>query len=298
MSTPEAQGAEKRVILVTGGNRGIGFALVEVLADRGDKVIFTSRDPVRGNDALRRLTNRRPNRQITMEICDLASPRSIRACAQRLVDRGEPIDALINNAGILRPPDIREVTAEGVEVTLATNALGPLALTTELVPILAAAPTARVLIVTSRLHHPGSHGEPVDFSFDDPNLEHGYSPDRAYKNSKLAAIWVSSELNRRLPPTVTTDAICPGFVPTTAAGYTTGWQRFLLRRILPRLSFTTTVEQAAADVAWALDAPELAGSGGHYLADRQVAEPSKDARDTGMARRFWELAATLWPSYA
>ncbi|HET9561223.1 MAG TPA: SDR family NAD(P)-dependent oxidoreductase [Propionibacteriaceae bacterium] len=286
------------MIVVTGGNRGIGFALVTLLADRKGTVIFTSRDSGRGRDALRQLTDAGQGRGIRMEICDLASPDSIHACAQRLVDRGEPIDALINNAGILRPADIRQVTAEGVESTLATNALGPKALTAALEPALAAAPSARVLTLTSRLHQPGSRGDPVDFAFDDPNLERGYSPDRAYKNSKLAAIWVSSELNRRLPATVTADAICPGFVPTTAAAYTTGWQRFLLRRILPRLSFTTTVEQAAADVAWALDAPELAGSGGRYLVDRQVAEPSEDARDSAKARRFWELAATLWRAYA
>ena len=286
------------MIVVTGGNRGIGFALVTLLADRKGTVIFTSRDSGRGRDALRRLTDAGQGRGIRMEICDLASPDSIHACAQRLVDRGEPIDALINNAGILRPADIRQVTAEGVESTLATNALGPMALTAALEPALAAAPSARVLTLTSRLHQPGSRGDPVDFAFDDPNLERGYNPDRAYKNSKLAAIWVSSELNRRLPATVTADAICPGFVPTTAAAYTTGWQRFLLRRILPRLSFTTTVEQAAADVAWALDAPELAGSGGRYLVDRQVAEPSEDARDSAKARRFWELAATLWRAYA
>jgi retinol dehydrogenase-12 len=298
VSTPEPPSANDRVIVVTGGNRGIGFALVELLADCGNTVIFTSRDAARGQEALRRLTAERPGRRIGMEICDLASPDSIHACAQRLVDRGEPIDALINNAGILRPADTRQLTVEGVEVTLATNALGPLALTTELEPAMAAAPTARVLILTSRLHQPGSRGDEVDFAFDDPNLDHGYSPDRAYKNSKLAAIWVSNELNRRLPPTVTSDAICPGFVPTTAAAYTSGWQRFLLRRILPRLSFTTTVEQAAADVAWALDAPELAGSGGRYLLERQVAQPSKDARDSTQAARFWQLATTLWPTYA
>lgn len=106
MSTPEAQSADERVIVVTGGNRGIGFALVEVLADQGHRVIFTARDPARGFEALRRLTDAGPRRSITMEICDLASPSSIHACAQRLVDGGEPIDALINNAGILRPPDI------------------------------------------------------------------------------------------------------------------------------------------------------------------------------------------------
>jgi retinol dehydrogenase-12 len=296
VSTPEPPSTQDRVIVITGGNRGIGLALVELLADSGNKVIFTSRDPARGSEARRQLIEARPGRRIKMEICDLASPDSIHACTQRLVDRGEPIDAVINNAGILRPPDVRHVTAEGVEVTLATNALGPMALTTALEPVLAAAPSARVLTLTSRLHQPGSRGEPVDFAFDDPNLEHGYSPDRAYKNSKLAAIWVSDELNRRLPATVTADAICPGFVPTTAAAFTSGWQRFLLRRILPRLSFTTSVPQAAANVAWALDAPELAGSGGRYLLERHVAEPSKDARDSTEARRFWKLATTLWPT--
>ena len=81
-------------------------------------MIFTSRKPARGIDARRQLTEARPGRHIKMKMCDLASPDSIDACAQRLVDRGEPITAEINNAGILRPPDIRHVTAEGVETTL------------------------------------------------------------------------------------------------------------------------------------------------------------------------------------
>ena len=126
-----------------------------------------------------------------MDVCDLASPASIRACAQRLLDAGRPIDGLINNAGVLRPLEHRETTPEGIEVALATNALGPLLLTTAIERVLAAALAARVLVVTSRLHQPGSRGHPVNFDFDDPSLERGYSPDRAYKNSKLAAIWVA-----------------------------------------------------------------------------------------------------------
>lgn len=282
-----------RTVVVTGGNRGIGYALVELLADRGDAVILTARNEARGRAALQRLRVAVPDGRIRMELCDLASPASIRSCAQRLVTSGEPVDALINNAGVLRSPDTRATTPDGVEVTLATNALGPLLLTRALEPALAAAPAGRVLTLTSRLHLPGSRGAPVAFSFADPQLEHGYSPDRAYKNSKLAAIWVSEELDTRLPGTVTADAICPGFVPVTAAAYASGWQRFLLRRVLPRLRFTRTVEQAAADVAWALDAPELAGPGGRYLADRRIAEASEEARDPVRARRFWELALSL-----
>jgi NAD(P)-dependent dehydrogenase (short-subunit alcohol dehydrogenase family) len=217
------------MIMVSGGNRGIGYAVVAALADRGDEVIFTSRDPNRGNTALAQLRAEQPSRRIGMEVCDLASAASIRACAQRLLDAGQPIDGLINNAGVLRPAEHRNTTPEGIEVALATNALGPLLLTTALEAALAAAPAARVLIVTSQLHQPGSRGDEVDFDFDDPNLEHGYSPDRAYKNSKLAAIWVAKELDRRLPKSVTCDAICPGFVPSTAAQYATGRDRFLLQ---------------------------------------------------------------------
>jgi len=284
---------QDRTIVVTGGNRGIGYALVAALADRGYRVIFTSRDLDRGRQALARLGEERPARTLQMEICDLSSPASIRAFAGQLLDRSTPIHGLINNAGVLRPPEERVITEDGIEATLATNAIGPMLLTIALEPALAAASDARVLILTSRLHLPGSRGGPVDFDLSDPNLEHGYSPDRAYKNSKLAAIWVAKELDRRLVPTVRCDAVCPGFVPTTAAAYVTGWRRFLLRNVLPRFRFTTTMEQAAADVIWALDAPELAGRGGQYMVGRQVAEPSPDASDEALARQFWTLADQL-----
>ena len=75
-----------------------------------------------------------------------------------------------------------------------------------------------MITVCSRLHLPGSRGGPVDFDFDDPQLERGYHPDRAYKNSKLAALWFTYELQRRLgQPPITANAVCPGFVPATAA---------------------------------------------------------------------------------
>jgi retinol dehydrogenase 12 len=290
--TPASPSAARRV-LVTGGNRGIGYALVSALAGRGDRVVLTARDETRGRSALDRLRAANPDARLDVRVADLSSPDSIRRLTAELRADDEPFHALINNAGVLMAPASRQLTPEGVEVTLATNALGPMLLTEQIAPLLS--PGCRVVSLTSGLHRPDSRGEPVGFDFDDPNLEHTYSPDRAYKNSKLALIWVSSELNRRTPDGVTSNAVCPGFAPATAAPYTTGWLRVQLRWILPRLPFTVSTEQAAANVLWALDAPELAGRGGLYLADRAVAEPSADARDAEQASRFWALAHSLWP---
>ncbi len=253
---------------------------------------MTTRDEVKGRTVRDELRKDHPGSSIDVHVVDLSSPHSIRSLADELVRRGEPLDGLINNAGVLMAPPTRQLTPEQVEITLATNALGPMLLTETLGPLLAEG--ARVLSLTSRLHEPGSRGEPVGFDPEDPNLDRGYNSDRAYKNSKLALIWVSSELNRRLPDTVVSNAVCPGFVPTTASRYTRGWLRFRLRWIVPRLPFAVSVEQAAADVLWALEAPELVGRGGLYLKDRTIAEPGPDAGDADQAARFWSLAHSLW----
>jgi len=288
-----AHDGEPRHVVVTGGNRGIGYALVRSLIKRGDHVTFTARSRQRGTAALSRLSDEHPYGQVKLEICDVTSAESIRDFAQNLLAQDRSLDALVHNAGVLRPPAARQLTEGGIEIALATNALGPMLITTALASALAAARASRVLILTSRLHQPGSRGVPVDFDFDDPNLERGYHRDRAYKNSKLAAIWVARELDRRLPASVTCNAICPGFVPSTAAAYANSWQRLLLRYVLPRFSFTRTVEEAAEDVIWALDAGELDGIGGQYILDRTLASPSPQAADPSLARRFWDLAERL-----
>ncbi|MGD7708084.1 SDR family NAD(P)-dependent oxidoreductase [Microlunatus sp. Y2014] len=281
-----------RKVLVTGGNRGIGYELAAALLARGDRVVLTTRDADRGDRAIRRLLADHPTGEVTVRTCDLSDPASVRRCADALLADGRPLDGVINNAGVLLAPPSRELTPDGVEVTLATNALGPLLLVGALAPMLR--PAARVVSLTSRLHLPGSRGEPVDFDFDDPNLDHGYTPERSYKNSKLALMWVSTLLDRRLGP-VTSNTVCPGFVPRTAARHTRGWLRFKLRWIVPRLPFAVTAEQAAADVLWVLDAPELADRGDCFIADRTISEASPQARDSALADRFATLAGELWP---
>jgi NAD(P)-dependent dehydrogenase (short-subunit alcohol dehydrogenase family) len=123
-------------------------------------VTFTARNYDRGAATLSRLRRENPRAQLSLELCDLSSAESIKSFARKLVAAERPVHALVHNAGVLRAPAERQLTASGIEITRATNALGPARLTTAMLPALAAAPVSRVLILTSRLHQPGAPREP------------------------------------------------------------------------------------------------------------------------------------------
>jgi NAD(P)-dependent dehydrogenase (short-subunit alcohol dehydrogenase family) len=163
-----------------------------------------------------------------------------------------------------------------------------------LLPLLERSPSARVVFVSSRLHLPDSRGVAVDFDFDDPQLERGYQPDRAYKNSKLAAVWLAYELQRRLPPrSITSNAVCPGFVPATASASARGLKRRFMEIVLPHMPFATSVDAAADSLAFMAVDPSIDDVGGRFFGERRPIDSSPESHDAGKARRFWELAAAL-----
>jgi NAD(P)-dependent dehydrogenase (short-subunit alcohol dehydrogenase family) len=203
-----------KTLVVTGGGPGLGRVTAGKLAHAGHRVVLVARTQAAAEAAAAEIRARNPDASVDPRAADLASLASIRAFAAALVDDAGGIDVLFNIASVLQTSPSRRVTADGLEETLAVNALAPFLLTRLLLPALERPETARVVNVSSRLHLPGSRGKPVGFDFGDPQLEHGYNPDRAYKNSKLALLWFTYELQCRLPPRVTTaNAVCPGFVP-------------------------------------------------------------------------------------
>ncbi len=283
---PEIRSGAGR-ILVTGGNRGIGYATARELLRRGHAVTLTARNAAAGQVAAERLRRARAGSDVRAALLDLASFASVRRCVSDLAAEA-PFDAVIHNAGILVADRERRLTEDGIEECLQVHTVAPMLLTTLLSPRLAR--PARMILVTSSLHAPGSHGEAVRFDFDDPHLEHGYSPDRAYKNAKLAQIWFALEWERRFGVAgVHADAVCPGFVPKTVAPNIKGMRRFLLGHILPWMPFATSVDDAARiEADWALREP--GEPGGRYFDGHTVTAPSIDARDTAKAERFWAMA--------
>ena len=283
-----------KTALVTGGGRGLGRVTAEKLALAGHRVILVARTPEAAEAAAGEIRRNHPGAFVEPRSVDLSSLSEVRAFASLDAERGEVIDVLFHVAGVMQQSATRRVTVDGYEETLAVNVLAPFLLTHLLLPALERSPAARVVTVSSRLHLPGSRGEPVHFDFDDPQLERGYHPDRAYKNSKLAVLWFTYELQRRLPPRpITANAVCPGFVPATAAASTRGALRFVMQHVMPRMPFATSVHEATDALMFVAADPSIEGVGGKFFGERRPIESSPESYDLERARRFWDLAADL-----
>jgi NAD(P)-dependent dehydrogenase (short-subunit alcohol dehydrogenase family) len=291
-----------KTILITGGGRGLGRATAGRLASLGHRVLLTARNLVDGQRAVAQIEAQHVGAKAEARELDLSSLASVRTFGEQLSSEGFALDVLFNCAGVMQQNPIRQTTRDGFEQTLAVNVLAPFLLTQTLMPALWRSGEARVVNVSSRLHLPGSRGKPVKFDFADPQMFHGYNPDRAYKNSKLALLWFTYELQRRLGAgsPVTANAVCPGFVPMTAANSTTGFQRWLLRHVLAHMPFSRTIDEAVDSFVFMAVEPGLAGAGGKFFGEKAVIESSPESHDETKANQFWQLAAEAtgsgaWP---
>ncbi len=175
-SVPDLSG---RTAVVTGANGGLGLQTAKVFAVKGAHVVMAARDQDKAARGVAEIRALAPDASLEVVELDLASQASVRAAAESVLAVHERVDVLVNNAGVMAVPERR--TADGYEMQLGVNHLGHWTLTALLMPALLTAPSARVVSVTSTAHH---FGRPVDP--EDPHLERGYDPWRAYGRSKLA----------------------------------------------------------------------------------------------------------------
>lgn len=270
-----------RVCLVTGGNRGIGFAVAAGLLRRGARVILACRSEARAaaaGDALRRATGG----DVHVEIVDLASQASIRELARR-VDGTQPrLDVLVHNAAVI--PGQRLLTPDGIEMQLAVNHLAPFLLTQLLRPMLVRSAPARVITVSSNSHARAR----IDFG--DLQSERGYHRQRVYPATKLANVLFTYELSRRLEGTgVCANAVRPGTINTGLVGDFLG----PLGCLRWALALTGTPARGAAPIVRLAADPNLRDVTGKYF-DRFRERPSAACTyDRDTQRRLWEESERL-----
>ncbi|MFI9723893.1 SDR family NAD(P)-dependent oxidoreductase [Streptomyces sp. NPDC052396] len=182
--------AEGGVFLVTGGNAGIGYFIAEQLSSTGATVVLGSRDAARAEAAMASIRSRVAGARVCAVRLDLADLRSLATVVESpAIQR---LDAVVHNAGVaLDIPPWRE-TEDGHELMFGTNHLGHFALTGRLMPLLSAAPAARIVTVGSF----AAKSERLDL--DDLQCRRDYRPKRTYGRSKLAQMHFGLELDRRL----------------------------------------------------------------------------------------------------
>lgn len=178
-STKDIPDLKGRVAVVTGANGGLGLETARALAAAGAHVVMAARNQEKAKAAEEGILAENPSASLEVVPLDLASLASVESAASQILSAHPQIDILVNNAGVMAIS--KRSTAEGHEMQLGVNHLGHFALTARLLPGLLAAPAARVVSVSSTAHHMG-----VNVDLNDPNLDEGYEPWRAYGRSKLA----------------------------------------------------------------------------------------------------------------
>ena len=198
-----------RIALVTGANTGIGFEAALQLARKGAHVLLGCRDQQRAKQAIKRIQAAAPTASLDWLPLDLADLASVAAAAGQLRTGHQQLDVLICNAGVMVPPEGR--TADGFELQFGINHLGHFALVLQLLPLLQAAPAARVVAVSSGA---ALFGRMV---FDDLNFaRRGYQPWAAYGQSKLANLLFIRALARRLKRAGSSVVACAAHPGVTA----------------------------------------------------------------------------------
>jgi NAD(P)-dependent dehydrogenase (short-subunit alcohol dehydrogenase family) len=271
--------------LVTGAASGIGLTLTEMLLARGHTVTAMARDTEKAEWIREKFSPHKE--QIQTCHANLASFASIRRLVGELAGRRARYDGIVHAAGMLMPPDLPTLTPDQIEVTLQVNAVSPWLMSRLMLPLMRR--PARIIALTSSLHKPGSRGADVHFDFGDMNLIKNYHRERAYKNSKLALIWLMRAWERRFGTTeqIHADAICPGFVPTTAARYTHGFTKILMKTILPLMPFAVSRTKAARDILALCESPG-ADAGGRYFENNKIGTASDDALNDALGEQFAE----------
>jgi NAD(P)-dependent dehydrogenase (short-subunit alcohol dehydrogenase family) len=285
-----------KLAIVTGANSGLGFGLTGRLAAAGAEVVMAVRNLEKGEAARNLLLAANPAARLRLERIDLASLASVAAFGDARLSEGRPVDILINNAGVMMPPE-RETTDDGFELQFESNYLGHYALTGRLLPLLRAAEAPRVTSLSSFMAHFGR------YDWDDLQSVK-YSPVRSYGLSKLAMLSFARELQARSDANgwgLLSDAAHPGFTRTNLQ--TSGPRRGKTvrpARVYHRTPFWQLIDTGILPVLAAATSPDAAPAGyygpdgflGLTGASHRAREP-KAARNAADAARLFDESARL-----
>ncbi len=270
-----------KTIIITGATSGIGEVAAVRLAEKGARIVFTARDPERGEVTIRKLHQANPNAEHVYHLADLSRLSEMKRVGATLAQEPQ-IDVLINNAGALF--NKRRETEDGLEMTFALNHMAYFVITNLLLPKLKSG--GRIVTVASNAHR----GARLDF--DDLQTRRGYVGFPVYSKSKLCNILFNRELARRIAGTgVTANCLHPGFVATRFGDDSGGLMRTVLKVAKPIGAISP--EEGAQTIIYLASSPQVNNVSGEYFYECKPATPTAEARSDEDAKRLWEISQQI-----
>jgi len=274
-----------QICVITGATSGIGRATALQLGRMGANLLLVGRNEKAGRSVVAQIAKRPGSGSVEFLRADISSLADVHRVAEELRSRCPAIDVLVNNAGARFSN--YQTSADGIELTFATNHLGHFLLTALLLDRLLAAPGARVITVGS-----GAHGNSLGYNWS--SQPSNYDRKAAYGKSKLANIMFAYELARRLRGTaVTSNAVDPGGV-ATKLGLNNGvipWIRHIVFYGLKRE--LQSPMRAAETIVYLASSPQVAAVTGNYFHKLHEIRSSQFSCDVEAAGRLWEHSVRL-----
>jgi NAD(P)-dependent dehydrogenase (short-subunit alcohol dehydrogenase family) len=268
-----------KTCIVTGANSGIGKETALGLAQMGARVVMVCRNAEKGKAALEEIRRESGSSQVDLLIADMSSQASVRALAEQVQQKYPRLEVLVNNAG--GAARARTLSADGIEMTLATNHLGAALLTLLLLDRLKASAPSRIINVSSEAQR-RARLDMNDLQFE----RRKYRGFAAYGQSKLLMNAFTFELARRLARTgVTANCLHPGVVATNIWGAN---PPLILKLIIAVVKpFMLNSKQGAAVSLYLATSPEVAQVSGEYFVKSKPAQSNPISRDPKLMTEIW-----------
>lgn len=271
-------------IVITGATDGIGKVTARELAKMGASITIVGRNASKAQAVIKELKTAAGHERIGFVRADLSSQKSVRGAVETIKGRLTRLDVLINNAGAMYSR--REMSDDGIERTFALNHLAYFLMTNLLLDMLKASAPARIVNVASAAHQ----GVKLDIA--DLQGAKAYAGWRAYQQSKLANIYFTYELARRLAGTnVTVNALHPGFVASRFGNNNSGLTRVVLG--VAKSIFAISEVNGARTSVYLASSPDVEGVSGKYFDARRQVKSSPVSYDEQKWRELWRASEKL-----
>lgn len=286
-----------KIIVVTGANSGLGFESSKTFAEKGATVVMTARNMTKGETARADILKVMPGASLDLIQLDVGNLASVREFAAAFKAKYDRLDILLNNAGVMAIP--RQETPDGFEMQLGVNHLGHFALTGLLLDVITKTPKARIHNVTSSANYSGK------INFDDLMGKQNYSRWGAYGQSKLANVFFTFELQKRLTAAgfdTITNTSHPGLVLGNLQANSVAQSETKMEAVLYRIAqpiMAQDISMGVLPMLYGMTAEDAKGGAFYgprtlnlrgYPAEKKA---NKAAYDDAALRRFWEVSEQL-----